>query len=182
MFLSYKILLQLLTAISAVVTDPRSTFQLHRHKCVHANLEQNDFPNLLSTLEVWAQQLCQLKVKKHLLWGFFIIVTDELRLISWCLVSILIFDTGNSFQALSGKTICTLYLVGVFIKSKQLWILQFWVVLQCMTCSCPKCSICNLSFYHYFRSKMASPIWALVQKIYDSHHTFAQLSTDAKKF
>lgn len=64
MFLSYKILLQLLTAISAVVTDPRSTFQLHRHKCVHANLEQNDFPNLLSTLEVWAQQLCQLKVKK----------------------------------------------------------------------------------------------------------------------
>ncbi|XP_058508452.1 centrosomal protein of 70 kDa isoform X2 [Solea solea] len=52
---------QLLTEISAVVTNLSAPLQLHRQKPASVDLELAEFHNLLPTLEFWAQQLHLMK-------------------------------------------------------------------------------------------------------------------------
>lgn len=54
---------QLLADITIVVTNPVVPFGLHRRKPVPVGWQETDFQTLLPTLELWAQQLCLLKVK-----------------------------------------------------------------------------------------------------------------------
>lgn len=51
---------QLLNEVSAVVSNPKAPFRLHRQKSSSVGL--SEFQTLLPTLEVWAQQFHLLKV------------------------------------------------------------------------------------------------------------------------
>lgn len=52
---------RMLSEITAVVTNPKAPFRLHRQKPSSISLEQAEFQTVLPTLEVWAQQLHLLK-------------------------------------------------------------------------------------------------------------------------
>lgn len=57
---------QLLGDISIVATNPAVPFGLRRRKPLPVGWQETDFQTLLPTLELWAQQLCLLKVKTPL--------------------------------------------------------------------------------------------------------------------
>lgn len=65
-FFSPSFDLQLLGDISIVATNPAVPFGLRRRKLLPVGWQETDFQTLLPTLELWAQQLCLLKVKTPL--------------------------------------------------------------------------------------------------------------------